>query len=178
MTWKPSSGMSRANSGMWGTIGNMGRQSGWLDQEYRKYRGFDPADSFKEYAGGAWKAVQGDLADNLESLASKAAGAGRLNTGFYDRDQGELMQRTMQDYQNTIAQGAMQTAGMKQNQYRDLVNVGQQQQSAYMDALSGQWDREAMMDDKRQQSKGSFWKTLGNIAGVGGKIAGAAIKGF
>jgi hypothetical protein len=170
--------MRRANSGLWGAEKDLRLDQGYDEQQYRRYNAWDPNQAFKEYAGGAWKAVQSDFADNLESLASKAAGMGRLNTGFYDRDQGELTQRTMQDYQNRIAQGAMQTAGMAQQQRRDLLNYGQQQQNSYIDLLTGQWDREGMMDDKRQQSKGSFWKTLGNIAGVGGKIAGGVIKGF
>lgn len=178
MAWDQSRGMKRANTGIWGAADELRRDQNINNQQYRQYQRFDPGAAFKEYAGGAWKAVQSDFADNLESLASKAAGAGRLNTGFYDRDQGELVQRTMGDYSNRIAQGAMQTAGMAQQQRRDLLGYGQEQQNSYLDLLTGQWDREAMMDEKRNESKGGFWKTLGNIAGVAGKVGGAVIKGF
>jgi hypothetical protein len=178
MGWKPSRGMTLTNRALWDESKNLTRQAGRQDMAYRQYEEFDPTEAYRESAGGAWSMAKRDLADQLEELAGQGAAAGRLNTGFFDRDQGELIQRTTRDYQDRIAQGAMQAAGMEQGQRRDLLQHGQQQQQSYLDLLAGNFDREAMLQGIQDQNKGGFWKTLGGIAQFGAKLGGAAIKGF
>lgn len=178
MGWKPSRGMTEANRALAGAGVGLKRQAGQLDQDYNQARAFDPSQAYKEMAGGAWSSAQRGLADNLESLAGQGAAMGRLNTGFFDRDQGELIQRTNQDYQDRIAQGALTTAGMQQQQNMGLLNYGQEQQQSYLDLISGQFDREAMLKDKREAGKGGFLKGLAGVANFGAKLAGSAIKGF
>lgn len=66
--------------------------------------GFDPSAYGKEFGRGALSEFNTNLTGRLQTLENQSVGAGRLRTGFYDRDQGSVATRLGEDYNQKIAQ--------------------------------------------------------------------------
>ena len=75
--------------------------------------GFDPSAAGKEFASGAVGQFNQNLTSRLGTLQNQAVGAGRLRTGFYDRDQGSVATQLGKDFNNQIAQEAGVFSGQK-----------------------------------------------------------------
>lgn len=143
---------------------------------------FDADRSFKEFASGAYGDFQTNLGKELRNLAGRSVGAGRLDTGFFDEDQGEVITSLGRDFQNTIAQGALQTAGLNQQNIADLGNFGNERNDQYLSLLSGQLDREQAAKNAKRARKGALTGGLLKLAGAGigflaGGPVGAAVGG-
>ena len=76
---------------------------------------FDPSGAINTYAKGAFGEVQHDLGTQLDDIRNQDARLGRLNTGFFDKDRGVVMNRAMDSFNNQLAQTAVQGAGLKLN---------------------------------------------------------------
>jgi hypothetical protein len=141
-----------------------------------KATNFDAGESFKEFAGGAYGEFQTNLGKELKNLAGRSVGAGRLDTGFFDEDQGEVITSLGRDFQNTIAQGALQTAGLNQQNIAGLGNFGNERNDQYLSLLSGQLDREQAEKNAKRARKGALAGGLLKFAGAGiGFLAGGPI---
>ncbi len=140
---------------------------------YKRARDWDPEDAYKEYMGGARSAAEDSLGTQLKALAGQAVGGGRLNTGFYDLDQGDVARNIWGDYGRTMSSAALQTAGMKQNQNFGLLEYGAGTRNRYYDLLASNYDRTTAEKNARDAKKGGFLKTLGKIGGgLLGSVAG------
>lgn len=74
---------------------------------------FDPSSYGKEFAKGAEGDFKTQLGDQLETLTNQSVGAGRLRTGLFDRDQGRVINRLGEDFNNRLAQAATTFSGQR-----------------------------------------------------------------
>ena len=74
---------------------------------------FDPTQAATTYGQGAATAFNLALKPQLTDLANKEAASGRINTGMYDYDTGQIMQTLGQQYNADIAQQATALSGQK-----------------------------------------------------------------
>lgn len=74
---------------------------------------FDPSQYGKEFAGGAYGDFKNQLGDELKGLAARSVAGGRINTGFFDEDQGGVVTRLGSDFSNKLAQAAVQFSGQR-----------------------------------------------------------------
>lgn len=171
------------------TQAEMGKSAQIEDATYDKAAAFDPAAAYKEYMGGARSAAEDSLGTQLKAMAGQAVGQGRLDTGFYDLDQGDVARNVWADYGRTMSGAALQTAGMQQQQNFGMLDYGAQRRNRYFDLLASGYDRSLAKENAKQARKGGFLKTLGKIGGavlgsvagpvgtaLGGKIAGSIFK--
>lgn len=78
-----------------------------------EYRNYDPTQAVGQYARGAWNAIQPDLADQLDSVRNQDARLGRLDTGWFDKDRGQVMTRAVNSVNAGIDQQAVNAAGLR-----------------------------------------------------------------
>src|SRR6476661_653418 len=97
---------------------------------------FDPTDAIRTYAGAQWDQAQTGMKQELADLAGSAAGNGRLDTGFFNVDRGDVYRRTVADFNNRVASTAVEAAGMQQNNYRSLIGAGQDYSGTAADIAS------------------------------------------
>lgn len=76
-------------------------------------KNFDPSAFGNTFAQGAYGQFKNNLSDQLTDLTNKGAAAGRLNTGYFDIDQGKVVNRLGSDFSNAIAQEAGVFSGQK-----------------------------------------------------------------
>jgi hypothetical protein len=76
------------------------------------------------------------------------------------------------DYRSDISSKALQTAGMKGDQYRSLAGLEEGRTDRYLDITSGQADRKMAMQNAKNERKSN--RTNAIISGIG-TIAGAGI---
>ncbi|MBA3645287.1 MAG: hypothetical protein H0W63_03845 [Gemmatimonadaceae bacterium] len=133
---------------------------------------FDPQAAINEYARGAWGESQAGMKDELSNLRGRAAGTGRLATGFYDEDAGQVVQNTMKNFGNSMAQTAVQGAQMRQNNTSRLAEYANNKQNMYMDALMSR--RQELENNKREGDERKRRRRRG-IAGALGTVAGGAL---
>jgi len=134
---------------------------------------FDPRAAYQDFATGAINRGKGVLDQSLQRLAGSAAGAGRLDTGFYDLDKGDVVRNVWGDVNNTLSSAALQTAGMEQGQLQYNQNTAADRVSRSYDLLAGGWDqwradrqRQDKLDADRKKNSGWFGKLLGKTAGT------------
>lgn len=77
-----------------------------------KAQGFDAGGAVKDYATGAASDFFRNQKVALSSLGSAAVGAGRLNTGFFDKDQGDVITELGRGFTSDIAKQAVAAAGI------------------------------------------------------------------
>lgn len=77
--------------------------------------GFDPEAAVNRWAQGAWGNTLADVKKQSAALRAQAGGAGRLDTGFYDEDQGDLVKGITDAFGNNLAQTSVQAAQIKAN---------------------------------------------------------------
>jgi len=143
-------------------------------QAYEGYKGWDPSKQFQDYAAAGLAGAKDQIGIQLGDLAGKAAGSGRLNTGYFDLDQGDVVRNVYADYGRGVQQAGLQTAGMLQQKNQDLLGYGQERRNTYLDLLSGNADR-ATAEAKANKKRG-FLGTLGDIFKTGASVAGTFLK--
>lgn len=70
---------------------------------------FDAASAFERYSEGAQMKMRSALDSANKRLTNSAAGRGRLNTGFFDLDSGELGRQISGDYRADLLSKALET---------------------------------------------------------------------
>lgn len=74
---------------------------------------FDPSAYGKEFAGGAYGDFKNQLGDELRGLSARSVAGGRINTGFFDEDQGGVVTRLGSDFSNKLAQASTVFSGQR-----------------------------------------------------------------
>lgn len=75
-------------------------------------RDFDAGAAMKEYAKGAYSDFERGVKTSLDSLRGLSVGEGRLDTGFFDKDQGDVITELGRGYTSDIAKQALNAAGI------------------------------------------------------------------
>ena len=161
---------------------NTARYAGQIGQDavrtgYERTRDFDPSKALNEYARGAWGEIltgEGGIKDQLRDLRGQAVGAGRLDTGFFDEDQGAVIRRGMSTFGNQLAQQSMNATALMQRNNQALYGIGAEQQGVSMDALASR--REEMINARREQQERRRKRKRGIAGAIGGVLGG--VGGF
>lgn len=157
-------GQSATERSFEASIGDAGTAAKTAQSRYATdSAGFDPASSYKEYAGGAFKDFQTQLGQQLRDLGGKSVGAGRFDSGFFNEDQGQVIRDVSSDFSNRLAQGALQTSGMRLGQLGQEGQYALGQSGMYNDLLSGQLDRDTARENAKRQQRSELYGTLGKV---------------
>lgn len=136
-----------------------------------EFREFDPRGAAEESARAQYEAVSERMGEDFERLRDRQAGAGRLRTGFGFRDQDRFMRDRLDRLNRTLAQSAMDFAGMRQDQ----LGTAAQMQGRNL-------SRRGRLVETLQTERNRSDREAGNIGGTIGSalggIAGAAIPGL
>lgn len=127
-----------------------------LDSYSKRAMGFDPMKALTGYAQGAMASTQANMNDELTALKGSAVGAGRLDTGFFDQDSGDVVRRNMADFNSKIAQQSMNAAGLEEQNNEDIGRMGEQQRTDYYDLVTGQRDYRTGKQNAKRQSRDSL----------------------
>jgi hypothetical protein len=130
---------------------------------------FDPERALRQYGDAASASFQRELRRQLRDLAGSAVGAGRLNTGFYDEDQGQLVSDLASRYNEAFASRALEAAGMNLGRIQDIGRFGERSRNNYLDLIASQLDREeAARNARRRAWTDAFGSSLGSAAMIYG----------
>jgi hypothetical protein len=156
---------------------------------YEAANAYNPEDAYAKYMEAARSGAADTLGTQLKALAGHATAAGRLNTGFYDLDQGDVARNVWADYGRTAASGALQVAGLQNQKNQQMLGYGQDTTNRYLDLLAAGYDRKTAEQNAKRARSGGFLKTLGKVGGallgsvagpvgtaLGSKIGGAIFK--
>lgn len=127
---------------------------------------FDPTQNLKTYGAAAAGDFDKTLKRSVSDLQGSAVGAGRLNTGFYDQDQGRLVTDLAGQYQRDLASHAMEASGQKLRATESAASMNEEEQNRYLELLAGGMDREQAAANAKQQSQESLYGALGEVAGA------------
>lgn len=135
---------------------------------------FDASKGLNDFAKGAYGTISEQLDKRLKDLTGSAVGAGRLNTGFFDEDQGEVVRGAQRDFSNAIASQAVNAQGQQLQNAEGLASFGQGQQRDANDLLTSRREEleNAYREEQARKRKSGFG---GFIGGALGGIAGSAI---
>lgn len=141
---------------------------------------FDASEGLNDYARGAYATISDQLGEELKRLRGSAVGAGRLDTGFYDEDRGELVRSTQRDFSNALAQQALNAQGQQLRNAEGLASFGQGQQRDANDLLTSRREEleNAYREEQERKRKGGLGGFLGGVVGsvvpgIGSAIGGA-----
>lgn len=148
-------------------LGTLGRAAGSADTSMDAFSHFDPSADFAANADAGLASTKNALGDELERLAGRSAGSGRLNTGFFDKDQGDVVRRFMGDYAADRTNKALQATSMRQQQLAQTAQFGQQARDRYLDFITGSQDRVQAQQNSKRDFLGSLF---GSVAGAAGAI--------
>lgn len=139
------------------TVDPYGREGlvGQENQLMTSQQNFDPSSYLNTYAQGAWGSISDALKNQLTTLKGQSVGAGRLNTGFYDEDNGAVINQATKQFNDSIAQQSM-----------GALNAKQRATDTYADLLTGR--REELENDYRSAEE----RKRKNKSGIGGAIGG------
>lgn len=141
----------------------------------REFREFDPRSAARESARAGFEAVEEDIREGMEDIRGRQVGAGRLRTGFGMQDQDRFIRDRLDRLNRTLAQNAVNLAGMRQDQ----LGSAAQMQGQNLRVLR----REDMREDRNRAGMlGALGSALGGGAGLiaggpAGAAAGASIGG-
>ena len=142
---------------------------------------FDASKALNTWAQGAYGTISTQLTKRLRDLSGQAVGAGRLNTGFYDEDQGQVIRGAQQDFSNALAGEALGAASLQSSSDRALGQFGQQQTEMGLDVAQSR--REEMINAQREQQarerqrKRGIGSLIGGALGAGGGFILGGPKG-
>lgn len=144
-----------------------GAQSDALESDYLdKAQSFDPSAALNKYAEGAYGNFSTQLKQQLGDLAGKSVGAGRLDTGFFDQDQGKVMTDLGTNFINDLNTHALDAAHMEQAGISELGQHSLAKSSEYLDLVSGEADRETAKQNAKRQQRSDFTGGLMKLAGT------------
>lgn len=154
----------------------------------KRMMSFDPQAAAAASAKGSYDLMKPQLDRDIDSYRQGQVGLGRLRSGFAGEGEDAIMRDAFSNLNARVAQNSLTTAGMTQENNRDIAGVGQQQYSNTMDAVTGQLDRNqaqrnaatASSDARRQGNAAIIGQVGGSLLGKvpWGKVAGWASKLF
>lgn len=154
-----------AERGMANTANNA-----YLDQATH----FDASAALDKYATGAYNTISQGLKQSLSDLGGSAVGAGRFDSGFYDEDQGVVINRATGQLNDAIAGQAMSAASLQQQNTAGLGRYGLEQQGDANDLLAAR--SEQVQNDAREAAERARKRKRGIGAAIGGLVGG--VGGF
>lgn len=148
------------------------------DQYLKTAQAFDPTSAIQKYAGAQWDTAINDptqgLKRQLSDLGGKSVGAGRLDTGFYDEDQGDIIKDTMRGYGNSVASTAVRGAEMGQQNNQDLGAYGERQSQLGLDVAGERYSQ--LQNNAAEKAARARGKKRGIGSAIGGVLGG--VGGF
>lgn len=155
---------------------------------------FDASAALNKYASGAYNTISQGLKRTLSDLGGAAVGAGRFDSGFYDEDQGVVINNATQQLNDAIAGQSMNALSAQQRNDEGLGSFGQRATEDANDLLMSrseqvQNDARDAAERARKRKRGigaAIGATLGGVGGfltggpagaIGGAKAGAQIGG-
>lgn len=139
--------------------------SSWGGDAVSRAVEFDPSAAVNQYAQGAWNSIGIDLSKQLDMLRGSAVGAGRLDTGLFDYDQGEVTKEALNRFTAQLSQQAMNAAGLQNQSNALLLNFLQGREGAINEGYAGMLDYETGMANAKGQSRGQLYGALGQLGG-------------
>jgi hypothetical protein len=136
---------------------------------------FDASKALNTWAQGAYSNISTALTQRLRDLSGQAVGSGRLNTGFFDEDQGAVVRGAQQDFSSQLAQQALGAASLQSSSDKSLGEFGLQQTELGTDIAQSR--REEMINAQREEAARKRAQKRGIGSLIGG-IGGAAIGGL
>jgi hypothetical protein len=139
----------------------------------KRARSYDPQASFERTAGAAYDANRDELRRDLRDEESAAAESGRLDTGFYDFDRGEVRRRADESFNRELAGHALNTEGLRLRNQEGIGQYAQYAGNRYLDLMTGGLDRAEAEAEARRRRGSGIGRVIGTVAGgVGGFLAG------
>lgn len=146
------------------------------DDALNRVASFDPSSAFQDYAKNAYAGASNTLGLELDNLRDSAVRGGRLDTGFYDRDQGVLARQIYGDANRDINSKALETTRLQQQNNATYLDATGNREGRYLDLLTGALDRDQEMRDRKSaKKKGLFGSLVGAAGSIGGGILGAPL---
>ena len=136
---------------------------------------FDPSQAVTRFGQGFLDEAKEGLGQEFESLVGGSVGAGRLRTGFFQRDAGRLFQDFNRRVSNAIALQSLEASRQSLVNIQGLNQTGGLIRSQQIDVLGGALDRATAEDNANQG--GGFGGFLKGALGAGLGIAGGAFLG-
>lgn len=151
-----------------------GRGEEAQNQYLKTAEGFDPTASIQKYASAQWDTAMNDpvsgLKRQLSNLSGVATGAGRLDTGFYDQDQGDVINNVTKGYANSVASTALEGTRMAQENNQNLGSYGERQSGLGLDVAGARYSElQAKAEEKAARARS---KKRGIGSAIGGLIGG------
>lgn len=145
------------------------------DEYYNRATSFDAQESMNTAAEGAYGVIKPQIRDELARRRAGSVGRGRLDTGFQDIDEREVIRRGDEHLRNTVASNALQGTALQLQNDQGIGAYGERTSTRGMDMLSAERDREAAEEEAERQRKASRWGALAGLAGgVAGTVFGPA----
>jgi hypothetical protein len=159
------------------------REEGYGERGTDAYLGaaenFDASGALNQYARGAWGSISEALGTQLQSLRGNAVGAGRFDSGFYDEDQGELVNRATGQFSNAIAQQSMGALAAQQRNTEGLGEFASERSGRALDLTAAQREEEENAFREEQARKRRRRSGIGSaIGGILGAAAGSVLPGI
>lgn len=171
--------------------GMEGAEGAWDSVSGFKPRDFNAGAAYKEYAGGVMSDFNKVLGDNVRKMKESGAGAGRLDTGMWEQDTGDVMTETARGFSSDLARQALGAASIDSNaigRADDLrlraLSTGAQGTSnlqglrygamessgnRYLDTLTGATNRQIQKQNAAQQSSDARRKGIFDFIGGAAK---------
>ncbi len=137
---------------------------------------FNPEEAVTRFGGGFLDEAREGLGEDFESLVGSSVGAGRLRTGFFQRDAGRLFQDFNRRVSNAIAQQSLEASRQSLVNIQGLQGFGTNLLQQQSDVLGGALDRSTAEENAR--GGGFFSKLAGGILGVAGGALGGPVGAF
>ena len=136
---------------------------------------FDPTQAVTRFGQGFVEEAREGLGQEFESLVGQSVGAGRLRTGFFQRDAGRLFQDFNRRVSNAIAQQSLEASRQSLANIQGLQRTGTNLLSQQIDLLGGAFDRATAEENANRG--GGFGGFLKGALGAGLGIVGGAALG-
>lgn len=158
------------------------REAGYGEQATDAYldaaTNFDASTALNTYARGAWGSISEALGEQLRGLSGAAVGAGRFDSGFYDEDQGTLVNRATGQFSDAIAQQSMNALSAQQRNTEGLGAFGTRRAENELDLTAAQREEEENAFREEQARKRRRRGGIGSAIGAAlGAAAGSFIPG-
>lgn len=135
---------------------------------------FDPTQAVTRFGQGFVEEAREGLGQEFESLVGQSVGAGRLRTGFFQRDAGRLFQDFNRRVSNAIAQQSLEASRQSLANIQGLQRTGTNLLQQQIDLLGGAFDRATAEENANRG--GGFGGFLKGAIGAGlGVVGGAAL---
>lgn len=158
--------------------GQLDTQSQYGDQASNDYLSqaehFDPTQAIDTYAKGAWGNISTGLDQTLDRLRGNSVGAGRFDTGLFDKDQGDVVKSALGTFSNDIAQQATNASAQQLQNQQGLANFGNARTEDALDLTSSMREQQENDDraaaEQKRAKRGGIGAAIGGVLGAGGAI--------